>query len=140
MANFTIVKKGYAPNEVDEYISKLEEIIKSYKDKDIAIKNAIISAQVAADNIIKNAELQAASYKLKAIEDLESIQDGILSQKDTLNTFKNDYDELIKKYLLTINQDDINILNQKIDTINKDFKKIHGKLVTQTSKVENKTS
>lgn len=138
MANFTIVKKGYDQDEVNEHISKLEEIIKSYKDKDVAIKNAIVSAQVAADNIIKNAELQSTSYKLKAIEDLSDIQNRISMQKEKLVNFKNDYDTMVKKYISTIDNNDVEAINRKIDSINQDFKKIHTTLTAQANKDLNK--
>ncbi len=103
MAEFSVVKRGYDPDEVNEYIGKLEEIIKSYKEKDTAIKNAIISAQVAADNIIKNAELEAMSRKYKTIEMFNALQADINKQKNIVKTFQADYNNLIKKYLTDFN-------------------------------------
>lgn len=134
MVNFSIVKKGYEPREVDSYIKKLEDVILSYKEKDVAIKNAIISAQIAADNIVKNAELEAMSHKVKAIEDLKEIQINILSEKNKLDSFQREYSELINKYLINLDNNQIIKVNEKIDLIVNDFNNIHNKLTGNEKK------
>lgn len=134
MVNFSLVKKGYDPTEVDAYIKKLEDVVVSYKEKDVAIKNAIVSAQIAADNIIKNAELQAMSNKVKAIEDLKDIQINILSEKNKLETFNKEYNELIRKYLIPLDKKEVLSVNNRIDEIAKDFDDIQNKLTGQKEK------
>ncbi len=131
MAEFSIVKKGYDPDEVNEYIGKLEEIIKSYKEKDAAIKNAIVSAQVAADNIIKNAELEAMSRKYKTIEMFNALQVDINKQKSIVKTFQADYNNLIRKYLLEFN--DVEFL-QLFGTLNT----LEENIVMSTNKLSGK--
>ncbi len=123
--SFSIVKKGYDPEEVNEYIEQLEGIIKSYKEKDHAIKNAIISAQIAADNIIKNAELEAASKKIKAVEFVKSLSNSLQEQKNLLKEFQSDYNALIKKYLVDF--DDREYLNMfsKINEIEEYLTNLH---------------
>ncbi len=131
MAEFSVIKRGYDPDEVNEYINKLEDIIKSYKEKDTAIKNAIVSAQVAADNIIKNAELEAMSRKYKTIEVLNTIQNDITKKKSILKTFQEDYNNLIKKYLTDFNDVELlslfSTLNELEENIANSTNKLSGK-------------
>ena len=54
---FTIVKRGYDTSEVEQYITQLETVIRGYKEKDNAINSALISAQIAANNILRNGEI-----------------------------------------------------------------------------------
>ena len=91
MEQFTYAKRGYDPEEVDRYISTLEQVIKSYKEKDTAIKNALVNAQIAADNIIKNAEIEAHEMKAKTLSDLKLISDSIVRQKEYVKVFQNEY-------------------------------------------------
>jgi len=104
---FGFSKQGYNPAEVDSYVDSLENVIKSYKEKDSAIKNAIISAQVAAENIIKNAELESQELKKKTLSDLKFISDSIDRQKDHLKNFQNDYNLMLGKYLRPLEETDL---------------------------------
>lgn len=128
MADFSIVKKGYDQDEVNEYISKLEDVIKSYKEKDVAIKNAIISAQVAADNIVKNAELEAMSRKYKTMEVLNSMRDDIAQQKNTLKNFQTEYNNMIKKYLIDFNEIEFSSLFNKMNELEENLVQSSNKL------------
>ncbi len=114
---FGIVKKGYNPEEVDKYIEELETVIKSYREKDVAIKNALVNAQIAADNIIKNAEIEADTYKLKAVEKLTKVKSSVLVQKNHLDEFKLDYNRLINKYLKDFNEFDLISVESKLDEL-----------------------
>ncbi len=131
MAEFSIVKKGYDQDEVQAYINKLEEVIKSYKEKDLAIKNAIVSAQVAADNIVKNAELEAMSRKYKTMEILNAMHADISRQKAIIKTFQADYNNLIKKYLVDFNDVEFlaifNTLNDLEENLVSSTNKLSGK-------------
>ena len=115
MDSFSIVKKGYNPEEVDKYITTLEQVVKSYKEKDNAIKNAIISAQIAADNVIKNAQLQAEEYKVQIYEQLKTVKESIHKQRDHLQDFQDTYNRLLKKHLNEIDGSAIVELNNKLD-------------------------
>jgi len=116
---FTYVKRGYDPEEVDKYISTLEQVIKSYKEKDNAIKNAIISAQMAADNIIKNAEAQAAEYKVQLARELERAREEIERQHMRINAFQDVYSGLVRKYLTDIEENDMSNLHDRLNDIDK---------------------
>ena len=117
MEQFTQVKRGYDPQEVDEYIATLEQVIKSYKDKDNAIKNAIISAQVAADNMIKNAKLQADEYKGQIVKELEKVRQEVDRQRMRIQAFQDVYNGLIRKYLTEMDGGDISELHKRLDDV-----------------------
>lgn len=117
MSKFTKVRKGYDMVEVDKYVNELESVVKSYKEKDIAIKNAILNAQIAADNIIKNSKNEAAAYKDEVIERLHLIDESIKFQKTNVQEFKKDYDDLLNKYLLKPSSSDFVPLLSKIDSL-----------------------
>ncbi|GHV41156.1 hypothetical protein FACS189490_07520 [Clostridia bacterium] len=116
---FNIIKRGYDPSEVDEHIDNLEGIIKSYKDKDAAIKNAIISAQLAADNIVQNAKNEAAQIKKDALVKVSGIAESVSSQRDLLNEFKREYAALTERYLRKVSDEDISKVGDKIDALEK---------------------
>lgn len=119
MDQFSVVKKGYSPEEVDKYISTLEQVITSYKDKDNAIKNAIISAQLAADNIVKNAKLQANEYKSQIATELEKVRKEINIQRDRIQSFQYQYNELVRKHLVEFDQSEMQRLNNTLDDVDK---------------------
>ena len=104
---FGYAKQGYNPTEVDSYIDSLETVIKSYKEKDSAIKNAIISAQIAAENIIKNAELEAQELKSKTLLELKTVSDSISKQREHIKNFQNEYNLMLGKYLKNFDEDDL---------------------------------
>lgn len=115
---FTIEKRGgYDVYEVDEYIEKLESVVKSYKDKDAAIKNAILSAQVAADSIIRNAKNRSFEMKENAVKRIQEIVTSIAEQKQMLKSFQDEYNRQIAKYLHDFNEKDIAAITKKIEAL-----------------------
>ena len=104
MDQFTYVKRGYDPEEVDKYISTLEQVIKSYKDKDNAIKNSIISAQVAADNVLRNAQMHADAYKVQIGEQLSEIRGALDRQRMALQSFQEAYANMVRKSIQELEQ------------------------------------
>ena len=119
MEQFSIVKRGYDPEEVDRYISTLEQVIKSYKDKNNAIKNAIISAQVAADNMVKNAKMQADEYKAQITRELGKVTAEIERQRVKLQAFWDIYASLVKKYLTEPKESDMRELFARLDDVDR---------------------
>jgi cell division septum initiation protein DivIVA len=111
---FNYVKKGYDPEQVDTYIETLEQVVKSYKDKDSAIKNAIISAQMAADNIVKNAHLQVAESRTQALSQIQNIISSIAEQRNKVKEFQDEYINMVQKYLVDFNEVDMNLIYHKI--------------------------
>lgn len=127
--SFTMVKRGYNPAEVDNYIQNLEIQLNEYKEKASAINNAIINAQLAADNIIKEAtsksekmlsiaEKDAQNMKLNAINQVKSMKTNIAEQIKIVESFNKEYDSLIAKYLTPIKSEEISPLIVKLNSVN----------------------
>ena len=133
MESFSIVKRGYNPQEVDEYIATLEQVIKSYKDKDNAIKNAIISAQVAADNILKNAHLEISEYKSSAISQLRHIYDSIEVQRNRIQAFQDEYNDMLRKYLRTFDESDVAEIFGRIEELEKYLRELSAGIEQEES-------
>jgi len=112
-----MVKKGYEPSEVNEFIASLEGIIKSYKDKDAAIKNAILNAQIAADNIIQNARKEAEETRRGVADYVDTLIASVSHQKDTVNSFLREYTQFFEKYLVRVDSDDFTRINEKINAL-----------------------
>jgi cell division septum initiation protein DivIVA len=117
MEQFSIVKRGYDTEEVDKYIAALEQVVKSYKEKDNAIKNAIISAQVAADNILKNARCAADEYKGLLAKELVKVQEELDRQRAKVRAFCEMYQHLIAKHLTAFDTNEVQALFDSIDGI-----------------------
>ena len=126
MEQFTVVKRGYDPDEVDKYIATLEQVIKSYKDKDNAIKNAIISAQMAADNMIKNAKLQADEYKVQIDKELMKVREEVGRQRMRLQAFQDVYTGLVRKYLREFTDSDMGDLLSRLDDVERTLDVLMG--------------
>lgn len=118
-SRFNYVKRGYDPAEVDAYIETMEAVIKSYKEKDAAIKNAILNAQIAADGIILNAKNQSKEIKEKALLQVMEIKESVSTQKTMLKDFQDEYNQLINKYMHTVNNHDIGAVKEKINSLEK---------------------
>ena len=117
MEQFSIVKRGYDPEEVDRYITTLEHVIKSYKEKDNAIKNAIISSQVAADNIIANARQMATGIKSDIAKQLSYITEAVDMQRVKIRAFQDVYSSLVQKYLRDIDISEMSELTERLNDL-----------------------
>lgn len=104
--DFTVVKKGYDINEVDEYIDELENIVKEYQEKDNAIKNALINAEMSVDNLLKNAKVNAAQI----------LEDAELESKHIIKTTKSKATTYSKEITSTI-QNNVGNANNHLDEI-----------------------
>ena len=114
---FTVVKRGYDISEVDQYITQLETVIRSYKEKDNAINSALISAQMTATNIINEAHKNSSFMKTGAIAKLDAITSSISVQKRMVKEFQDDYNKLVSRYLKEFNEADILSVYSKIQDL-----------------------
>ena len=128
LERFRIVKKGYDPVDVEEHISNLESVIRRYREKDSAINNAIVSAQYAADeilrkariaeeDIIKNARNQSVEIKSKSAAHVQSILNLVQTQKSLFKDFAYEYNALAQKYLQSVNDNDFASVTDKFDAL-----------------------
>ena len=136
MEQFTFVKRGYDPEEVDKYITTLEQVIKSYKDKDNAIKNAIISAQVAADNVVKNAQAQADAYKLQIADQLEDMRNTLDLNRRRLKAFDEAYTSMVGRFMRELDMSDMAELVGKIEEMEVAIADLQGLEVVSGGKEE----
>jgi len=115
---FSIVKKGYDPAQVDWHLSTLNKELEEYRSKDAAISAAFLSAQIAADEIRQRAERAAEmimqnarglSSRLneKSADQVATIILSVRAHREQLKDFKNDYNALVGKYLTKIEDSDI---------------------------------
>ena len=116
---FTEVKRGYDKEEVDTYIQSLDNVIRSYKEKDNTIKNAIISAQMAADNMIKNAKLQADEYKHEILRELNKVREEIERKRIKIQEFNDTYSHFVGKYLTKLDGNDAAEMVKPLDEIDR---------------------
>jgi len=126
MEQFTFVKRGYDPEEVDKYITTLEQVIKSYKDKDNAIKNAIISAQRTAEDVVKNAQAEAVSYKAQMGEQLVGMRGALDSQRANLQNFQNASANVIRRCMQELEQFDMSAVFAGIDEMDAAIAALQG--------------
>jgi len=140
MEQFTFVKRGYDPEEVDKYITTLEQVIKSYKDKDNAIKNSIISAQKTSDDIVKNAhktaedivrnaQLEAETFKPQMGQmgdQLVGIRSSLDRQRASLHNFQTMNANAIRKCIQELEQFDMNEMFLRIDEMDAAIAALHG--------------
>lgn len=97
---FTIVRRGYSPEEVDgylktvkDYVEKLEDAFKesereveslsrklgAFESKEAAINNAIVNSQISADSILMSARNAAENIVQNAKSEAEMEKEAIYS-------------------------------------------------------------
>lgn len=116
--SFSISKKGYLPSEVDRYIERLELELHDYKSKESAISKSIIHSEMASQQIINDAHKEAEIIRENAEEQLRQLQKKIKHMRMKLDTFQSSYNQLMHKYIITMNSNDFNDLYQSLDNIN----------------------
>ena len=114
---FNIVKKGYDPRSVDVHIETLENELRTYKEKDALITQAIVSAQQAAEGIIINAKKQGAAMRENTAKQLADITASIKTQRQMLSEFAYEYNSIVSKYLQVVDSSDFRMINEKIDAL-----------------------
>ena len=114
---FSIVKKGYSPAEVDRHIEKLGLEINEFKADQVAIAKAIIHSENLSHRIIDDANRDAEEIKLRAQSQLLELQKKIKHMRMKLDAFQSNYNQLMHKYIITMNNDDFNDLFSSLDNI-----------------------
>lgn len=114
---FTVAKKGYLPAEVDRHIEKLQEELNTFRSDQMAIAKAIIHSENTAQRIIDDANREAEQVKLRAESQLLELQKKIKHMRMKLDAFQSNYNQLMHKYIITMNNDDFNDLFTSLDNI-----------------------
>lgn len=115
--SFNLVKKGYDPEEVQEYIQLLDKEIKTYKDKEQFISSALVEAQITAKNIIEDAKKQAQKIEDDAVDKLKDIKNKIEKSKEKIYQFQEDYTNFTKRFEASFNETELNKLLTSLDSI-----------------------
>jgi len=139
---FNYVKKGYDPQAVDSYIDIADAELKGYKEKSEIINQAIVSAQQAADDIIKNAKNQGRVMRRNIAKQLEDISVSLEGQKQWMEDFKQEYNLMISKYLHAFNNNDFKAIDNKINALEKYLRSFSDEVnddIKIESQIEEKT-
>ncbi len=115
--SFNMIKKGYDPKEVQDFIGLLEKELAEYKSKEQFISQALVEAQVLAKNVIGQAEDQATLIEKDALEKLQSVRSKIHESKDKLFQFEEDYSSFIKRFSASFGEEELNKLINSLDNI-----------------------
>lgn len=115
---FTFIRRGgYDPQEVDDYIERLEKELESFHQREQMISNSIMDAQLTANKIIKKAEDEANHIQKDAILQLDSIRRKVSFIKLKIESFQTSYNQFIEKFTTGINHEDINKLYDQLDDL-----------------------
>ncbi|WZL81045.1 hypothetical protein QBE53_14755 [Vallitaleaceae bacterium 9-2] len=119
MENFTIVKRGYDPEQVDHHIFLLNEELKQHKANAEAVTNAMVHAEMTARKIVEDAEKKADTIEGDAHQHLAALERKIKHIRMKLDAFQSQYNQLIHRYVISMNNDDFSNLYASLDKITK---------------------
>lgn len=121
MTEFTKVRKGYRPEEVEQELSRLkqkiaeqEEELAVYNKREEELHRNEIEAQMKADLIIEEAQRKADEIQKNAREELKEIRQEALRMRDLIEAFQNEYNQLLRQYLLKIRTDEFSALMDRL--------------------------
>ncbi|HIR36541.1 MAG TPA: hypothetical protein IAC91_10680 [Candidatus Faecimorpha stercoravium] len=121
MTEFTKVRKGYRPEEVEQELSRLkqkiaeqEEELAVYNKREEELHRNEIEAQMKADLIIEEAQRKADEIQKNAREELKEIRQEALHMRDLMEAFQNEYNQLLRQYLLKIRTDEFSALMDRL--------------------------
>ena len=121
MTEFTKVRKGYRPEQVEQELSRLkqkiaeqEEELAVYNKREEEVHRNEIEAQMKADLIIEEAQRKADEIQKNAREELKEIRQEALRMRDLMEAFQNEYNQLLRQYLLKIRTDEFSALMDRL--------------------------
>ena len=113
MEQFSIVRKGYQPAEVDRAIEALEQKVaqqeqqlEEYRTREDMLDQMEAQARLKAEAIIANANAMADERTRQAMQELESIRQDALGLRELIETFQREYNQLLRQYMLRIRTDE----------------------------------
>jgi len=113
MEQFSIVRKGYQPAEVDRAIEALEQKVaqqeqqlEEYRTREDMLDQMEVQARLKAEAIIANANAMADERTRQAMQELESIRQDALGLRELIETFQREYNQLLRQYMLRIRTDE----------------------------------
>lgn len=130
---FSSARRGYDPEEVDNYIAQLQEIIdqrnhdiQKFKEREASIQKSLTEAQTVSKQIIMNAQQQAASIVFQAQQQAAAVHTASINEitqltlriqalRHKLDEFKLAYEHIIEQYLISAKAIEMTALFNDLD-------------------------
>ena len=136
MKEFSIVRKGYNPEEVNAYILELEtalanktQTVKEFQGMETAIASSIVDARMAAEDIRRksadeaqkmhedavadaekiheDAVIEAGALRTFALNEMNDLRDQVLAFHDKLQGFQDEFGRILQEYLISFRSNDL---------------------------------
>ncbi|MBN2221497.1 MAG: hypothetical protein JW708_04760 [Vallitaleaceae bacterium] len=116
-SKFRITRRGYDVEEVNIYIAKLETELETLRSNQGIISQAIVHAENTSKQIIDAAKKEADEMLLNASNQLEHLHKKLKFMRMKVDSFQSNYNQLIHKYVISMNHEDFTGLYDSIDKI-----------------------
>ncbi len=142
--SFSLVRRGYSPEEVDVYTNQLQGLINqrnqelaSYREKENAINSSVVEAKLLAKRIVDEANEEAEKILAAANEEAEKtlseardavstfrqdsdaemalISERVTAMRHKLDTFQMEYNQIVQQYLVSMRSNDLASLLDDLD-------------------------
>ncbi|MBQ7916151.1 MAG: hypothetical protein IJ315_05110 [Firmicutes bacterium] len=124
MQQFSIVRKGYQPSEVDQAIEALEQKVAQqekelvdYRAREAELDKIEVQANLKAEAIIASANAMADQRLQQALQELEGIRKDALGLRELIETFQNEYNQLLRQYMLRMRTDEFPALMNRLGAL-----------------------
>ena len=124
MKSFTTVRRGFDPAQVEQYIreleatlSKKEQQLTDYQNKENAITKAVVEAQLTADSVIRAANDEAEKLKMEAAAELEDVKQKATALRQNLIAFQQEYNRILQQYLVAVRCTDMVEIFDRLDAL-----------------------
>ena len=124
MQQFSIVRKGYQPSEVDQAIEALEQKVAQqekelvdYRAREAELDKIEVQANLKAEAIIASANAMADQRLQQALQELEGIRKDALGLRELIETFQNEYNHLLRQYMLRMRTDEFPALMNRLGAL-----------------------
>lgn len=116
-SKFRITRRGYDVEEVDSYITKLEAELEVLRNNQSIISQAIVHAENTSKQIIDAAKKEADELLINANHQLEHLHKKLKYMRMKVDSFQSNYNQLIHKYVISMNHEDFAGIYDSIDKI-----------------------
>lgn len=124
MRRFNVTRRGYSPEEVDRAMAELEQKLQSqeqelvsYRVQEETVRRAAVDAQIKADAIIAAANEEAQRLLQRSAGELRQINQKALELREILEAFQNEYNQLLRQYLIRIRTDEFPALLDRLGVL-----------------------
>lgn len=119
MEKFTIVKRGYDPQQVDQHLTLLNQELKKHRENAEAVTTAMVHAEMTARKIVEEAQEKAEATEQEAHQHLLALERKVKHIRMKLDAFQSQYNQLIHRYVISMNNEDFSNLYASLDKITK---------------------